>query len=98
MRGSERTKGARTALIIYPKRIHSSYNPIDPNPAVAAHAVFLQSGHSRPKKRPLFHIFPHFFQNRTLQNVVTAYVSPIYQIKADEMPFLIQQKLFRFDK
>ena len=36
------------------------FNPIDPNPAVAACAVFPQSGRSRPEKRPFFHIFPHF--------------------------------------
>ena len=36
------------------------FNPIDPNPAVAARAVFPQSGRSRPEKRPFFHIFPHF--------------------------------------
>ena len=35
-------------------------NPLDPNPAVAARAVFPQSGHSHPEKRPFFHIFPHF--------------------------------------
>ena len=35
-------------------------NPIDPNPAIAAHVVFPQSGRSRPEKRPFFHIFPHF--------------------------------------
>ena len=35
-------------------------NPIGPNPAVAARAVFPQSGRSRPEKRPFFHIFPHF--------------------------------------
>ena len=37
-------------------------NPIDPNPAVAAHAVFPQSGRSRPEKQPFFHIFPKFSQ------------------------------------
>ena len=36
------------------------FNPIDPNPAIAAHAVFPQSVRSRPEKRPFFHIFPHF--------------------------------------
>ena len=35
-------------------------NPLDPNPAVAARAVFPQSGRSRLEKRPFFHIFPHF--------------------------------------
>ena len=35
-------------------------NPLDPNPAVAARAVFPQSGRSRPEKRQFFHIFPHF--------------------------------------
>ena len=33
-------------------------NPIDPSPAVAAHAVL--SGHSHLEKWQLFHIFPHF--------------------------------------
>ena len=36
------------------------FNPLDPNPAIAAHAVFPQSGRSRPEKQPFFHIFPHF--------------------------------------
>ena len=35
-------------------------NPIDPNPAVSARAVFPQSGHIRPEKRPFFQKFPHF--------------------------------------
>ena len=34
--------------------------PIDPNPAISAHAVFPQSGHIRPEKRPFFQKFPHF--------------------------------------
>ena len=29
-------------------------NPIDPNPAISGHAVFPQSGHIRPEKRPFF--------------------------------------------
>ena len=37
--------------------------PMDPNPAISAHAVFPQSGHIRPEKRPFFqkkiHIFPN---------------------------------------
>ena len=28
------------------------FNPIDPNPAISAHAVFPQSGHIRPEKIP----------------------------------------------
>ena len=35
-------------------------NPLDPNPAISAHAVFPQSGHIRPEKRPFFQDFPHF--------------------------------------
>ena len=34
--------------------------PIYPNPAISAHAVFPQSGHIRPEKRPFFQKFPHF--------------------------------------
>ena len=37
-----------------------AFNPIHPNPAVAARAVSPQSGRSRPEKRPFFHIFLHF--------------------------------------
>ena len=37
-----------------------SINPIDPNPAIAAHALFPQSGHSRPEKQLFFDNFPHF--------------------------------------
>ena len=36
------------------------FNPIDPNPAISARAVFPQSGHVRPEKRPFFQRFPHF--------------------------------------
>ena len=36
------------------------FNPIDPNPAISARAVFPQSGHIRPEKRPFFQKFPHF--------------------------------------
>ena len=35
--------------------------PMDPNPAISAHAVFPQSGHIRPEKGRFsenFHIFP----------------------------------------
>ena len=35
-------------------------NPLDPNPAISAHAVFPQSGHIRPEKRPFFKKIPHF--------------------------------------
>ena len=36
------------------------YNPLDPNLAISAHAVFPQSGYIRPEKRPFFRKFPHF--------------------------------------
>ena len=38
----------------------SQVNPIDPNPAISARAVFPQSGHIRPEKRLFFRKFPHF--------------------------------------
>ena len=43
-------------------RLHDApvFNPIDPNPAISAHAVFPQSGHIRPEKRPFFKNIPHF--------------------------------------
>ena len=63
-------------------------NPIDPNPAISAHAVFPQS--SRFSKR--------FFQIRTTQNVRTAHRGAIYQIKAYEKPFWMQRESFSFDK
>ena len=69
-------------------------NPLDPNPAIAACVVFPQSGHSRPEKQPFFHIFPHFSKIEPSQK----YYGPIYQIKAGEMQFQTQRKLFRFDK
>ena len=56
---------------------------MDPNPAVAA------------QKNGRFSIF---FQKRILQKLLTAYISPIYQIKADEMLFPMQKESFRFDK
>ena len=34
--------------------------PIDPNPAISARALFPQSGHIRPEKRPFFQKFPHY--------------------------------------
>ena len=34
-----------------------AFKPVDPNPAIAARAVFSQSGHSRPEKRPFFQIY-----------------------------------------
>ena len=72
--------------------IDSSFNPIDPNPAVA---VFPQSGRSRPEKSA---VFPHFFQKRTLQKVFTACRGPIYQNNGSEMLLQIQKKWSRFDK
>ena len=41
----------------------SILNPIDPNPAISAHAVFPQSGHIRPEKRPFFQNFLRIFPN-----------------------------------
>ena len=47
------------------------FNPLDPNPAVAARAVFPQSGRSRPEKQPFcvpkyilnFPIFVNFLEH-----------------------------------
>ena len=36
------------------------FNPIDPNPAISARAVFPQSGCIRPEKRQFFQNFPYF--------------------------------------
>ena len=69
-------------------------NPIDPNPAIAAHAVFSQSGHSRMEKQPFFHIFP----KENPPKEITAHRVPIYQIKAHKMVIPMQKKSFRFDK
>ena len=41
---------------------NSVFNPIDPNPAISAHAVFRQFGHIRPEKRQIFPYFSTFFQ------------------------------------
>ena len=65
-------------------------NPIDPNPAISAHAVFPQSGHISPEKQPIFPIF-HIFPKRAYKNVLTAYRGPIYQITAHEMLFKVQK-------
>ena len=43
-------------------------NPIDPNPAIPAHAVFPQSGHIRPEKRLFFQKCPHFSKLEHLEN------------------------------
>ena len=48
------------AIVMGGRKKFPPFNPIDPNPAVAALAVFPQSGRSRPEKRLFFHIFPHF--------------------------------------
>ena len=72
---------------------NSSLNPLDPNPAVAARAVFPQSVSSHPEKRPFFHIFP-----KKNKKVCTAYRTPIYQIKAYEILHQMQNNSFRFEK
>ena len=54
-----------------------------PNPAIAA------------RKNGRFSIF---FQERTLQKVLTAHRVPIYQIKDNEMLIQMQKKSIRFDK
>ena len=53
---------------------------------------------SARKKLCFFQNFPYFFLIRTSKKVLTAHRGSIYQIKADEMPFPRQKKLFRFDK
>ena len=73
-------------------------NPLGPNPAISAHAVFPQSGHIRPEKRPFFPKFSTFFQIRTSKKVLTAHRGPIYQIKASKIASKTQRKLSRFDK
>ena len=73
-------------------------SPIDPNPAIAAHVVLPQPGHSRTEKRPFFHIFPHFPKKYPPKSINRIYRFPIYQIKADEVLFKVQQELIRFDK
>ena len=40
-------------------------NPIDPKPAISAHAVFPQSGHIRPEK----HIFPKLSASKSLNRL-----------------------------
>ena len=42
------------------KPIRDLLNPIDPNPAISARAVFPQSGRIRPEKQPFFQNFPYF--------------------------------------
>ena len=46
----------------------SVVTPIDPNPAISAHAVFPQPGHICPEKRPFFQKFPHFSKLEHLEN------------------------------
>ena len=50
------------SFTVHPSQSNAAFeiNPLDPNPAVAARAVFPQSGRRRPEKRLFFHIFPHF--------------------------------------
>ena len=85
--------------VLLTKADTSSYiNPLDPNPAISAHAVFPQSGHIRPEKRPFFQNFPQFFQIRTSKKVLTEHRGAIYQIKASKSPCKTQRRLFRFDR
>ena len=83
-------------------------NPIDPNPAISAHAVFPQSGHIRPcsispirpyppGKTAVFPKISTFFQNGTLKKVLIAYLHPIHQI-AHENLYQMHKKWFSLDK
>ena len=72
----------------------SHFNPIDPKPAIAAHAVFPQSGHSRPEKRPFFHIFPHFSKiepsKKYLPHIGVQYI----ELKLMKCPFEFKRNNF----
>ena len=63
-RGEGARGGGRSRGLGYKKGTDSKASkskfPTDPNPAIDAHAVFPQSGRSRPEKWLFFHIFPHF--------------------------------------
>ena len=69
-------------------------NPLDPNPAVAARAVFPQSSRSRPEKRAFFHIFPHFSKIEQSKEYLP-HIGVQY-IKLKPMKFHIECKRNRF--
>ena len=70
------------------------FNPTDPNPVVAAGALFLQSTHSH-KENLFFHIFSKIKHHE----VSAAHTGPTwYQMKAHEMPLQNQHSRLRFNE
>ena len=74
------------------------FNPINPNQAVSARAVFPQSGHIRPENSIFSSKFSKFFQIRIHLKVRTAHRRPIHQLKTHEKPYQRQKKYFSSDK
>ena len=57
-------EGSRFLIKIITKKMAEMlfvFNPIDPDPAIEAHVVFSQSGHSRTGKKVVFPYFCTFF-------------------------------------
>ena len=69
-------------------------NPIDPNPAIAARAVFPQSGHSRPEKRPFFHIFPYFSKIEPSKKYLPHKGVQYIKLKTMKFPFKYKRNYF----
>ena len=69
-------------------------NPIDPNPAIAAHAVFPQSGHSRPEKQPFSHIFPHFSKIEPIQKFFCLFFLFLYRCSSSFISWSSTQACF----
>ena len=67
-------------------KVRVSLNPIDPHPAISA------------RKNGDISKISTFFQNGTLQKVLTAERAPIYQIKPHEKLYRMQKIVFGFDK
>ena len=72
---------------------NSVFIPIDPNPAISAHAVFPQSGHIRPEKRPFFQKFPHFSKIKPYKRYETLIGFQYIKLKLTEIPIKCKRNI-----
>ena len=75
---------------------HQSPNHIDLNPTIVAYAVFSQSGCIATRENAVFPYLATIFQKRTLKKLITAFMVPIYRIKAHNMFFFNAKELISF--
>ena len=73
-------------------------NPIDPNPAISARAVFSNPAISAWKNNRFFHIFPNFPKENLPESIYRIYVQFI-KLKLMKFPILMQKELgFKHDR